>query len=113
MARGQVATVTAIARDPFDFPPVTKSVEYQGVTYTFRELTVGETDKCREDATINEQWDGRLMTRLMICESAVEPTITLDQLNRLPQSLYGAVVDVVNDLNDPEKLLPKDDPGKS
>lgn len=113
MARGQGATVTHIARDPFDFPPQTKSVTYQGVTYTFRELTVGETDEAREGSTIDGNWDGRLMTRLMICASATEPAMTLDQLAKLPQSLYGAVVEVVNDLNDPEALLPKDDPGKS
>jgi hypothetical protein len=114
MASRQGATVTQLpARDPFDFPATTKSVTYKGVTYTFRELTVGETDKAREDSTINGEWDGRLMTRLMICESATDPQMTLDQLEKLPQSLYGAVVEVVNDLNDPDALLPKDDPGKS
>jgi len=114
MASRQGATVTQLPkRDPFDFPPVTKSVSYQGVTYTFRELTVGEVDEAREGSTIDDKWDGRLMSRLMVVQAAVEPPMTLDQLGKLPQSLYGAVIEVVNELNDPEALLPKDDPGKS
>lgn len=110
------ATVTKIQRDPFDFPPLTKAVTYQGVTYTFRELTVAETDQAREDSLINEKFDGRLMTRLMICAAAMEPTMDLEQLGKLPQRLYSAIVDVVNDLNDPDALTDEEkeqNPGKS
>lgn len=104
--------MTKIARDPFDFPPNTKDITYQGVTYRFRELTVAETDQAREDSMIGDKFDGRLMTRLMICASAQDPVMDLEQLAKLPQRLYAAVVDLVNDLNDPD-ALEKDDPGKS
>jgi hypothetical protein len=109
------AAVTKISeyadRDPFDFPPNTAYVKYMGVTYNFRELTVAETDQAREDSTIGDKFDGRLMTRLMIVASATEPTMDIEQLAKLPQRLYAAIVDKVNDLNDPEAL--QEDPGKS
>lgn len=91
-------------RDPFDFPPNTNKVDYEGVTYNFRELTVAEMDECRDNSTLDDKFDGRLMTRLMIVQAATEPTMTMTQLAKLPQRLYGAVIDVVNDLNDPEAL---------
>lgn len=112
MARRETATVTSI-RDPFDFPPNTKDIKYEGVSYKFRELTVAETDQAREDSIINEKFDGRLMTRLMICAAAVEPTMDMEQLSKLPQRLYAAVVDLVNDLNDPDALTEDKNPGKS
>lgn len=91
-------------RDPYDFPPKTDTIEYAGVTYKFRELTVHEMDVARDGATIDDKFDGRLMTRLMICQSAMEPPMDMDQLNKLPQSLYISIVDKVNTLNDPEPL---------
>lgn len=112
MPRGAEAAVTSIIRDPFDFPPNTDKVEYLGVTYTFRELTVAETDTAREMSIDGEKFDGRLMTRLMIVTASVEPKIDLEQLAKLPQRLYSAIVDCVNDLNDPDAL--KDvEPGNS
>lgn len=93
-----------VQRDPFDFPPNTKIVKYMGVEYKFRELTVAETDEAREASTTDDKFDGRLMTRLMICTAAMEPEMTMDQLAKLPQRLYSAIVDAVNDLNDPEAL---------
>lgn len=114
MARGATVTELPVERDPFDFPPNTNEVKYMGVTYRFRELTVAETDQAREDATIGEQFDGRLMTRLMIATSAVEPKMAVDDIAKLPQRLYAAIVDIVNDLNDPDALAKaEDDPGKS
>lgn len=118
-SRGE-ATVTKIkeypARDPFDFPPNKKSVDYMGVSYEFRELTVAETDQARDDSIIDDKFDGRLMTRFMICQAAVDPAIDLEKLAKIPQRLYSAIVDMVNELNDPEALKTedgKDDPGKS
>ena len=100
------------ARDPFDFPPNTDKVSYLGVDYTFRELTVAETDDARELSIIDDKFDGRLMTRLMICQSAIDPAISMEQIAKIPQRLYSAIVDCVNDLNDPEALKGVD-PGKS
>ncbi len=107
--RGSAVTKVADPeRDPFDFPANTAYVEYKGIRYNFRELTVAETDQAREDSTIDEKFDGRLMTRLMIVTSATEPSMTLAQLGSLPQRLYAAIVDKVNDLNDPEALTTDD-----
>lgn len=106
MARGEVTALKEKLppRDPFDFPPSTAKVPYLGVDYQFRELTVAETDQAREDSIIEDKFDGRLMTRFMICTSSVEPKIDLEQLGKLPQSLYSAIVDCVNELNDPDAL---------
>ena len=117
MARGtEAAEVTPIkaTRDPFDFPPNTDSITYMDVEYTFRELTVAETDQAREDSIDDKTkvFDGRLMTRLMICTSSTSPKIDLAKLAKLPQGLYSAVVDLVNELNDPEVLTKKDEKGK-
>lgn len=104
----EVTKIPVVERDPFDFPPATDQVRYQGVTYTFRELTVQETDQAREDSTIGDVFDGRLMTRLMICAAAIDPTMTMEQLSKLPQRLYAKIVDLVNDLNDPDALKDED-----
>lgn len=101
-------------REPFDFTPIKKSVTYGGVAYVFRELTVAENDVCRDGAT-NEKdqtFDGRLMMRLMICASAIEPAIDLETLAKFPQRLYSHIVDTVNELNDPDTLK-DEDPGNS
>lgn len=104
----RAATVTQIEpqRDPFDFPANIKTVKYLGISYTFRELTVAETDLAREGSTDDKTQviDGRLMTRMMICTSAVDPEMDMEQLGKLPQRLYSAIVDAVNDLNDPDAL---------
>ena len=108
MSNRAQATVTELevptTRAPFDFPPNTDKVDYAGVTYNFRELTVAETDECRENSIINEKFDGRLMTRLMISKAATDPKMALGDIGKLPQGLYSAIVDCVNDLNDPEAL---------
>ena len=110
--RSEANVVNYPARDPFDFPPNTDKVNYKGVNYEFRELTVAETDEAREASINEDKFDGRLMTRLMIVTSSVEPKIDLEQLAKLPQRLYSAIVDCVNDLNDPEALK-ETEPGNS
>lgn len=108
-----VTKIPAEPRSPFDFPPVTDKVTYLGIDYTFRELSVGETDDAREMSIDGDEFDGRLMTRLMITTSSLEPKITLELLTKLPQSLYSAIVDCVNELNDPELLKKDAEPGNS
>jgi phage FluMu protein gp41 len=97
-------------RNPFDFPVETKSVKYRGVTYTFRELTVAENDLCRELATgPDDTFDGRVMIRQMLVVGAVEPPMTMEDLEKVPQRLYAQFIDVVNLLNDPATF--EEDPG--
>jgi len=106
MSSGEEAMTKApaVIRDPFDFPANTDKVDYMGVSYNFREMTVAETDQAREDSIIDGKFDGRLMTRFMLCTSSTDPKIDLEQLAKIPQRLYSAMVDCVNDLNDPEAL---------
>ena len=119
MASGAAAKASVIEmphRDPFDFPVNTGSVDYMGVKYEFRELTVNEIDVAREMATDEKAgtFDGRFMTRIMVTQAATEPKMDLEVLQKLPQRLYNAIVDCVNELNDPDALKAKDeDPGKS
>lgn len=102
----------AVTRNPFDFPVETKSVTYRGVTYKFRELTVGENDVCREAASgPDDTFDGRTMIRMMIVTGAVEPAMSLEDLEKVPQRLYAQFIDAVNALNDPATF--EADPGNS
>lgn len=104
---------TTVTRTPFDFPVETKSITYKGVTYTFRELTVGENDTCRELATgpNPDDFDGRVMIRAMIVEGSVEPKIAMEDLEKIPQRLYAQFIEIINDLNDPATF--QADPGNS
>lgn len=110
------ATVTKLPvaepNNPFEFAPITKDVTYQGRTYTFRELTVGENDLARELATNEkDEFDGRVMIRQMIVLGAVAPAMTMDDLEKVPQRLYAQFINAVNDLNDPATF--EEDPGNS
>jgi hypothetical protein len=97
--------------DPFDFPARTTEVVYLNRTFRFRELTVAENDVCRDLATDDKDvFDGRKMMRAMIVQGAIEPEMTLEQLERLPQGFYSKIIDAVNDLHNPEI---GDDPGNS
>ena len=107
--RATVTKIEEVQRDPWDFQPNTKTVTYQGVGYTFRELTVAETDEARESSTDGDKFDGRLMTRLMIVQGSVEPKLTLETLGKLPQRLYSAIVDAANELNDPDAMAAGDE----
>lgn len=110
-SRSDGATVTE-TRSPFDFPPETKSITYRGIEYKFRELSLHENDLCRELATgPNDDYDGRVMIRQMIVMGAVEPEMTLDDLEKFPNRFYAQVVDLVNALNDPATF--EVDPGNS
>lgn len=100
----------AETRNPFDFPEETREVRYKGVTYKFRELTVAENDVCRELATgPDDTFDGRTMIRQMIVLGAVEPPMTIEDLEKVPQRLYAQFIDAVNLLNDPATF--EADPG--
>lgn len=112
--RSDGATVTklpvAASSDAFEFPPQTKSVEYLGRTFVFRELTVGENDLCRELSTgPDDTFDGRVMIRQMIVLGAMDPPMTLEDLDKVPQRLYAQFINLVNDLNDPATF--EADPG--
>lgn len=102
--RGQ-ATVSPLRqeepREAFDFVPASKYIVFQGITYTFRELTVAENDECRDLATDKDgNYDGRTHMRMMICTGSVEPKIDPEQLTKFPQRLYGKILELVAELND-------------
>lgn len=84
----------------------TRTIVHQGKSYTFREITVDENDEALEAAknpdgnTINT----RVMNRMIITMSAIDPKISLDELGKFPHRLYQKIVDVVNELNDPDRV---------
>jgi hypothetical protein len=83
-------------------------------TYEFRELTVEETDGFREASMEKDRFNGRTMMRLMVVGSAVEPKIALKELTKLPQRVYAAIIDFVNDMNDAASLVEEtEDAGNS
>jgi hypothetical protein len=100
------ASVTAI-RPSEGYPRETVEWDFRGVHYVFQELSVAENDAAIDGAlqpdgtTVNN----RTMTRLMILKSLVEPAgFTLPTLMELPIAAYQHIVDIVNDLNDSEKI---------
>lgn len=82
------------------------TVTHQGKSYKFREITVDENDEALEAAknpdgnTINT----RVMNRMVITTSAVDPKISLDKLGKFSHRLYQKIVDAVNELNDPDRV---------
>ena len=84
----------------------TKTLEHKGKKYIFREITVDENDEALEAAknpdgnTINT----RVMNRMIITASAVDPQIALDDIAKMPHRLYQKIVDLVNELNDPDRV---------
>jgi hypothetical protein len=106
------ATVTEIKPiDPFAIQDKELDLGMRG-KFTFRELTVKENDAARETATAKDgTFNGRTMMRMMVTMSAVEPKISLEQLEKLPQRVYAAIVEFVNDLNDAESLTDEGEPG--
>jgi hypothetical protein len=101
------ASVTALNLPEPDYPGDTATWDYRGVHYVFREVTVEENDACIDAAlspdgnTINN----RVMTRLLILKATVEPKgLTLTELVKLPYRAYEHIRELVNDLNDPERI---------
>jgi hypothetical protein len=96
------------------YPGQTDEWTFRGIHYVFREVTVEENDACL-DAAINPDGNtinNRTMTRLLILKSTVEPRgFSLQDLVKLPFRAYQHIVDIVNDLNDSEKI--PEDPNDS
>lgn len=86
--------------NPLDFLFATKTLSVNGHDFTFKELSVKESDSAldgakREDGSI----DGRLNMRLLIAKSAVEPKIGVDDIAKMPNRVYIKFAEFVNDLN--------------
>jgi hypothetical protein len=86
--------------DPLDFLFVQRALDLNGHAFTFRELSVAESDECidksrRPDDTI----DGRLNMRLLISKSSVEPKLKIDDIAKMPNRVYIKIAEFVNDLN--------------
>lgn len=99
--------------DPLDLPFAEATVVVGGRAFKFRELSVKENDECA-DASRGENGtiDGRVMMRLMVAKSSVDPKITVERLASMPQRAYSTLADTVNDLHAapfPEETEPKND----
>lgn len=96
-----------------EYPFETREETIAGRAYRFRELSVEENDECSDQAKDEHGLiNGRIMMRLMIVTSALEPKITPDLLAKMPQRVYLKICDLVNSLNDPDTLDKKPDDGK-
>ena len=80
-----------------------KTVSVSGADYKFRELSVGENDFCADASRKPDgDIDGRMMMRLMIAKSSVEPQLSVENLAAMPNRVYLRFAETVNDLNTPD-----------
>lgn len=103
-----VTTAPTPIRPPEDtFPGSLVEWDFRGTHYVFREVTVEENDAAL-DAAINPDGNtinNRTMTRLLVLKATVEPKgFSLQDLVKLPYRAYQHIVDLVNDLNDADKI---------
>jgi len=93
----------------------TVKVDLGGTEYTLRELSVKENDDCTKMAKqADGTFDGRIMMRMMVLKSIVDPVTKDTDLGELPQRLYLRLCDLVTDLNADEEAGGEDeDEGKS
>ena len=71
-----------------------------GTEYTVRELSVKENDLCTLAARQPDgTFDGRIMMKMMVLKSVIEPKLTDAELAELPNRLYLKLCDVVSDIN--------------
>jgi len=77
----------------------TEQVKINGTTYSVRELTVDESDSIDEAAKNPDgTYNGRLSTRLAIA-AATEPPISVDEIGKLGQTKYTALIRAFNKMN--------------
>ena len=102
MSRG--LTTVPDPESPFEIPFLEKEVVISGKTFRFRELSVAENDGCLEAARKPDgDIDGRIMMRLMMTKSAVEPALNADIISKLPSRVYIKLAETVNDINSAEE----------
>lgn len=82
----------------------TTKVDIGGVEYSLRELSVKENNACvAASKQTDGTFDGRIMMRMMVLKSVVEPKLVDTALDELPNRLYLRLCDVVSDLNADEE----------
>lgn len=98
-----------------------KEVVVRGATFRLRELSAGEYDELQRKSTIKvtnvlgeetEQQDDRMLLRLMLMKSVIEPKMTPDALTNLPARVLFALNRAVNELHfgaEPESTKSDDD----
>lgn len=99
MPRGTLTPVPDMMA-PFEIPFLEKEVVVAGKTFKFRELSVVENDACLEASRKPDgDIDGRIMMRLMMSKSAMDPILNADIISRLPSRIYVKLAEAVNDIN--------------
>lgn len=85
-----------------------KDVVIRGTTFRLRELSAGEYDELQRKATVKttnvlgeetEQQDDRMLLRLMLMKSVVEPRLTQEGLTNLPARVLFSLNRAVNELH--------------
>lgn len=74
-------------------------VKVRGVEYTLRELSSGEYDVLYKQSEINDDLDTQLLLKLMLAKSLVNPTLTGDQIAKLPYRVTRELSRECNDLH--------------
>jgi hypothetical protein len=98
---------------PFDIPFMEKTIDVAGVKFRLRELSVAENDAFLEGSRkADGEIDGRIMMRLMMSKSAIEPSLTADLIAKLPSRIYVKLAEAVNDINAAEEE-PEGDEGNA
>lgn len=98
MSRGSTAALSP------DF--LEEEVTARGLTYRFRELSIGDYDELVRKATIkqanaitgeeNDVIDNALLLKLMVLKCSVEPKLTAESLSNLPMRVVLKLNQTVN-----------------
>lgn len=100
-----------------------ESVIARGVTYRFRELSIGEYDDLVQKATTkrpnglggeDEMIDNAVLLKLMVIKCSVDPKLTPESLAKLPMRVVMKFNSTVNRMHygdEPEEKAPETDSG--
>lgn len=114
------ARPVSVSAADLDTAPFEKTITLRGVTYRFRELSIGEYDDLVKKATTTKQnalgedidtLDQALLLRLMVLNSCISPKLRADRLNELSMPVVLKINKLVNDMHygDVPEDKPKDD----
>lgn len=91
-------TLSVVDPEPNAF--LEKETTLRGVTYKFRELSSEEYDKLYKAAEgADGEVDTIVLLRLMVAKTIVDPSLSADQLGKLPLRVSRELTRVVSDLH--------------
>lgn len=86
---------------------LTDTFEFDGTTFTMRELSVDEGDDIWEAAqNPDKTTNNRLNTRMLLAKSVIEPVVTVDQVGKWGGRKYTTMLRHFNRLNSIDEANP-------